>query len=127
MSRSGPDNPNWKGGEWVNSKGYVMVLVGRDHPMANCRAYAPRGRVVCYETYGPPLPGQQAHHGDEDKQNDAPENLSWQYPTKHGQIHLTPERAAKIGAKGGRATARLRRREQRAAERRKKSWRRFAA
>lgn len=116
--RSGSDNPNWKGGQWVNSKGYVMVLVGRDHPMANCKAYAPRCRVVCYETYGPPEPRQHAHHKDEDKQNDAPENLEWTWPRRHGQIHLTPERARKLGRIGGKKAARNRRREQREREKR---------
>jgi hypothetical protein len=107
---AGERNGNWKGGSWINSKGYVMVLVGFDHPMANCRRYAPRCRVVCYETNGMPEPGQHCHHIDGDKQNDAPENLEWRWPSDHGQYHLTPERARKIGAKGGRKAARLRRR-----------------
>jgi hypothetical protein len=113
MPRMGAANPNWKGGTWVNSKGYVMVLVGRDHPMATCRQYAPRCRVVCFETHGPPHPGQHAHHIDGDKQNDAPENLEWRWPTEHGRHHLTPERARQIGAKGGRQAARLRKRRKR--------------
>lgn len=120
----GRANPNWRGGTWVNSKGYVMVLVGRDHPMANCRQYAPRGRVVCYETYGPPEPGQHVHHKDENKQNDAPDNVCWKWPSAHGAYHLTPERARKIGAKGGRQAARLRRREQRQREKEERQRRR---
>lgn len=111
---SGEQNGRWKGGTWVNSAGYVMVLVGRDHPMASCRQYAKRCRLVCYETYGAPLPGQAAHHKNGDKQDDCPGNLEWAWPSDHGRIHLDPERARKIGAKGGRATARMRRREQRA-------------
>lgn len=105
----GERNGNWKGGQWVDSRGYVQVNVGRDHPMANCRQYAPRCRVVCYETHGMPEPGQHAHHINGDKQDDRPENLRWEWPTDHSRYHLTPERARKIGAKGGRATARKRR------------------
>ena len=108
--RSGPNNPNWKGGTWINSAGYVMVLVGRDHPMASCRQYAKRCRLVCYETYGPPPDGFHAHHINGDKQDDRPENLRWEDPGAHGRHHLTSERARKIGAKGGRKVARLRRR-----------------
>lgn len=110
-------NGRWKGGEWVNSKGYVMVLVGREHPMANCRAYAPLCRVVLYETKGPPAPGQHAHHIDGNKQNDEPDNLEWQYPTEHGRWHLPPDRAREIGRKGGKAAAKNRRRARRERER----------
>lgn len=117
---AGEKNGRWKGGTWVNSAGYVMVLVGKDHPMASCRAYAKRCRLVCYETHGPPEPGQAAHHIDGDKTHDVGENLRWEWPSDHGQIHLTPERARRIGAKGGRKTARIRRREQRAIARPKK-------
>lgn len=120
----GAANPNWKGGTWVNSKGYVMVLVGHDHPMANCRGYAPRYRVVLYETKGPPEPGQHGHHIDEDKQNDDPDNLEWAWPRDHGQIHLTPERARILGRIGGKKAARLRRREQRRLEKEQRQRRR---
>ena len=124
---SGPANPNWKGGTWVNSKGYVMVLVGRDHPMATCRAYAPRCRLVCFETYGAPEPGQHCRHKNGDKQDDRPGNLEWRWPDEHGRYHLTPERARRIGAKGGRKAARLRRRALRLTKSRKTSRRRRAA
>jgi hypothetical protein len=100
-SLSGEKNGRWKGGTWINSSGYVMVLVGRDHPMASCRQYAKRCRLVLYETYGPPPNGgEHAHHLNGDKQDDS-------------RYHLTSERAKKIGAKGGRKVARMRRRLQR--------------
>ena len=115
MSRPGDLNSRWKGGTWVNSSGYVMVLVGKDHPMASCRAYAKRCRLVCYEAHGPPPIGYHAHHIDGDKQNDSPENLEWREPSDHGRYHLTSKRAKEIGAKGGRKVARLKRRAKRAA------------
>jgi hypothetical protein len=127
MALFGDLNPNWRGGSWINSKGYVMVLVGREHPMANCRAYAPRGRVVCFETHGMPQPGQHVHHIDGDKQNDTPDNLRWEWPSAHGGYHLTPERARKIGAIGGKKAARIRRRERRRAEQLLRRRRRRAA
>ena len=119
MSRPGELNSRWRGGTWVNSSGYVMVLVGKEHPMASCRAYAKRCRLVCYETHGPPPDGYHAHHINGDKTDDRPENLEWREPSEHGRWHLTPERARKIGAKGGRKCARLKRRAKRAAQPRK--------
>jgi hypothetical protein len=114
MSRPGEQNARWKGGTWVNSSGYVMVLVGREHPMASCRAYAKRCRLVCYETHGPPpTPEHHAHHINGDKTDDRPENLEWREASDHGRHHLSSKRAKEIGAKGGRKTARLRRRAQR--------------
>lgn len=117
----GKENPNWKGGTWVNSQGYVMVNVGREHPMANCRQYAPRCRVVCYETYGPPEPGQQAHHLNGDKTDDRPENLAWvdgwEHAVSHGKpgsrivmFPLSPEKAREYGRRGGEKAAANRRR-----------------
>lgn len=102
-----------------------MILVGRDHPMATCRAYAPRCRVVLYETQGPPEPCQCAHHKNGIKSDDRPENLEWTYPSDHARYHLTSERARILGRKGGRKTARLRRRAARLA--REHSRRRRAA
>jgi len=69
-----------------------------------------------YETKGPPDAWQHGHHIDGDKQNDDPSNLEWRNPVDHGQYHLTPERARKIGKKGGKKTARLRRIARRQAE-----------
>ena len=112
-ARPREQNGRWKGGEWVNPRGYVMVWVGRDHPMANCRAYAPRCRVVCYETHGMPDPGMHAHHINGDKRDDRPENLEWRYPDDHGRHHLPPDRARELGKKGGKAAARNRRKQQR--------------
>jgi len=124
----GPDNPNWKGGSWINSGGYVMVWVGKGHPMATCRAYAPLHRLICFEVYGPPpTPDMHAHHKDEDKMNNAPDNLEWRTPTDHGRLHLTPDRARKLGAKGGRAAARLRRRLKRQQEEARKARKRRKA
>lgn len=74
MKREG--NPNWKGGRSVASNGYVLVKVGTDHPMADVRGYAYEHRLVAAEKLGRPLqPGEQAHHADENKQNNAPDNI----------------------------------------------------
>lgn len=109
MMKRSEDNPNWKGGTWTNSSGYLMVLA-HGHPAVNCRNYAPVHRKVFYDYHGwLPEFGWHIHHWDDNKMNNAISNLMPTTETKHGQIHLTPERAREIGRKGGRKTARLRR------------------
>ncbi|TXH58321.1 MAG: hypothetical protein E6Q97_02430 [Desulfurellales bacterium] len=34
------------------------------------------------------LPGEEVHHKDEDKQNNAPDNLELKTSTMHGQLHI---------------------------------------
>lgn len=101
-----------------------MVWVGKDHPAANCRNYAPLHRVVFFNTHGRmPLPGYNIHHVDGDKLNNAPENLVEITESEHGEIeqsrqyngHKHPplvkgsERARELGRKGGKRAARNRR------------------
>lgn len=120
----GKANPNWKGGMWINSQGYVMIYArnadGTLHPMANCRSYGPRCRIVAYDHHGPPKPGQQVHHLDGDKQNDDPKNLEWVDGWDHAEHHgrpgsritslpLSPEKAREYGRRGGLRTSELRR------------------
>jgi hypothetical protein len=67
---------NWKGGKTVTSRGYVLVWVGKDHPLADVRGYAYEHRLVAAEKEGRVLESEEhVHHKDEDRQNNAPENL----------------------------------------------------
>lgn len=66
----------WKGGRVVASNGYVLVNVGKDHHLADCRGYAYEHRLVAEEMMGRRLlPEEQVHHKDEDKKNNDPSNL----------------------------------------------------
>lgn len=68
-------NPNWKGGRTVASNGYVLVKAP-DHPAADSRGYVYEHRLVAEQKIGRPLrPGEQVHHIDHNKQNNAPANL----------------------------------------------------
>jgi hypothetical protein len=69
-------NPNWKGGRTVDQRGYVLVLVGKDHPLADVRGYAYEHRLVAQKQIGRPLQdGEEVHHDDENKSNNVPGNL----------------------------------------------------
>lgn len=108
----GPANPRWKGGRWIDSNGYVMVHVGRDHPAAVCRAYAKEHTLNYYAFHGElPGDGWHLHHWDEDKKNNHPSNLEPKWGPDHGKHHLPKgsEKARKFGKKGGLASARAKR------------------
>lgn len=58
------------------SNGYVIVRVGTDHHLADVRGYAYEHRLVAEQKLGRRLlPGEIAHHIDENKENNAPENI----------------------------------------------------
>jgi hypothetical protein len=84
----GPNNANWKGGRVVASNGYILVKVGKDHPMADVRGYAYEHRLVAAKMLGRSLePGEEVHHRDRNKQNNAPDNLEIVNDALHGIRH----------------------------------------
>lgn len=96
----GPKNPIWKGGRTVTSHGYVLILVGANHHLADCRGYAYEHRIVAEEILGRRLKsGEQVHHKDSNKQNNKRSNLKvFKSMAHHRQEHRTKEsRLKKIG------------------------------
>lgn len=74
--QSGKNNPNWKGGRVVEPRGYILVRVGKNHPLADIRGYAYEHRLNAEKDISRPLlPGEEVHHDDEDKGNNKPSNL----------------------------------------------------
>lgn len=68
------ENPNWKGGRSITSHGYVLIRVGKDHPLADVRGYAYEHRLKAWEA-GQDINGKHVHHEDEIKDSNAPSNL----------------------------------------------------
>jgi len=84
----GPSNPNWRGGRSVASNGYVLVRVGVEHHLADVRGYAYEHRVNAELKIGRRLrKGERVHHRDEDKTNNAPDNLEVLTAAQHGAAH----------------------------------------
>lgn len=72
----GKKNGMWKGGKVITSHGYILIRVGATHHLADSRGYAYEHRLVAEKKLGRRLKeGEQVHHKNGDKQNNAPENL----------------------------------------------------
>lgn len=72
----GPLNPAWKGGRILAPNGYVRVLVGAGHHLADSHGYAYEHRVVAEKAIGRRLlPGEIVHHVNGVKTDNRPENL----------------------------------------------------
>ena len=95
---SGPANPNWKGGRVTDPRGYVLILVGKDHPLADVRGYAYEHRLIAEQAAGRPLkPGEEVHHADEERGNNAPGNLDIE-PSRahHRKRHRSPRNMSRL-------------------------------
>lgn len=76
IHQTGEKNGQWKGGRSVASNGYVLIRVGKDHPLADVRGYAYEHRLVASDVLGRlVLPTEQVHHRNENKTDNRPENL----------------------------------------------------
>lgn len=63
-------------GRSVASNGYVLIRVGKEHPLADVRGYAYEHRLVASRSLGRwVLPVEQIHHRNEIKTDNRPENL----------------------------------------------------
>lgn len=75
-ARKGTKPWNWKGEPVIDPRGYVLIFVGKDHPLADCRGYAYEHRLKAEAKLGRPLRGkEEVHHDDENKSNNDPGNL----------------------------------------------------
>lgn len=72
----GTQNNNWRGGKSVASNGYVIVLVGKQHHLADVRGYAYEHRLVAEQKLGRRLKkGEVVHHRNGDKKDNTPDNI----------------------------------------------------
>lgn len=93
--RTGPNNPNWKGGRLLATNGYVLIRVGVDHHLADVRGYAYEHRINAEIKLGRRLlPGEEVHHDDENKLNNQPYNL---IVKKDKHDHLSEHRKSDKG------------------------------
>lgn len=83
----GADNPGWKGGMTLSTRGYWYVW-NPEHHRADKNGYAKRADLVMEEVLGRPLErGEIVHHGPGGKEDDSPENLSVMQTGEHSRLH----------------------------------------
>lgn len=83
----GPDSPNWKGGTYKHSDGYIYEYAP-DHPN-NYKGYVLQHRLRMEEHLGRYLePHEIVHHKDEDKAHNEISNLELTTAKLHGKHHL---------------------------------------
>lgn len=83
----GPENPNWRGGQTKGTRGYWYVWKP-EHPMASKLGYVKRANLVMEEKIGRfMVPGEVAHHENEQKDDDSPDNLRLMLTGDHLRLH----------------------------------------
>ena len=99
-------NPNWGGGRFVGSSGYVKVLVPHYYG-ADSKGYAYEHRIEAEKKIGRRLRrGESVHHRDGNKTHNEHENLMVCGSMKeHSDAHVPLKMAAGDEAKGFKLTA----------------------
>jgi hypothetical protein len=84
---TGTKNGMWKGGRSIASNGYVLVRVGTDHHLSDVRGYAYEHRLVAEKKLGRKLrKGEQIHHLNGNKQDNAPSNIEVMVSAAHHRV-----------------------------------------
>lgn len=88
-------NPNWKGGRYIGSNGYVYALAAGKHQLEH--------RVIAAQMLGRPLLKQEVvHHKNHVITDNRPENLEIiPSQSEHMKRHMTSDEARRRGKNGG--------------------------
>ncbi len=77
---------NWKGGRTVTKAGYVLIFVGKNHPIADVRGYAYEHRLKAWSA-GHNIEGKHVHHENEIRDQNDERNLELLTPAEHRFKH----------------------------------------
>lgn len=104
MSARGSRNGRWNPDRLRSSHGYVLVRVGKGHPLADVRGYAYEHALVWSAAGRTVPPGYLIHHRNHEKTDNRLTNLRLVTVAEHARLHaLEQERDA--GGRFGRRAA----------------------
>ena len=96
IGKSGIDNPNWKGGLTLSTKGYWYVKQPEHHRALKC-GYVKRATLVMEALLGRSLDDDEfVHHINENKTDDSASNLEVVNHTIHNRIHHSRDRVPRV-------------------------------
>lgn len=96
-NRVGAKSSRWKGGKFIDTKGYIMVKMP-NHALADKQGYVLEHRLIMSELVGVEyVLDMVVHHKDGDRQNNDPNNLEIITRSKHSSMHnRTPETTTRL-------------------------------
>jgi len=86
---SGENSPHWKGGRYINTRGYVVVAISLDNPYypMSFHGRIREHRLIMARSLGRCLSGWEiVHHKNGNRQDNRLENLSIELVNEHNQI-----------------------------------------
>ena len=84
-------HPRWNERPSLDSQGYVLLRVGKSHPLASVAGYAREHDVVMVAAIGRALTKHEmVHHINGDKTDNRLDNLELMTRSEHTAIHLNP-------------------------------------
>lgn len=96
----GDKNPQWKGGQFKDKQGYIMVRCPNHPYFSRYKGYVNRSRLVLEAKLGRYLlPGCEPHHLNEIKDDDRPENLEELPDGEHQSLHNKKDGRAEYARK----------------------------
>lgn len=95
---SGSNNPNWRGGRNISTKGYPRIHVGKKHPISHGNGYAYEHLLV-WVSAGNAIPerGKEIHRINENKEDNRIENLELINKRRHSNHHSAEKPRLKNG------------------------------
>ena len=89
----GSRNGRWNPDRLLTDRGYVLIRVGKSHPLANPNGYAFEHKIViCAALLRRLEPGEVVHHRNGDRTDNRLENLELLAASEHSALHVAKAR-----------------------------------